>query len=158
MQLVVVNKDACQQLAYPLCLFAQGLLTSWGANDSGQLGTGVTSDKLQHTPKLLRGSSSSKDKASGQAGSSSTNSSPVASGSGSTLRNYFVRCAAGAAFSVAVNSSGRCFTWGQVRGPLSHGVQCSTSLKTLKSRAVLLHERPSRPVCMHRHPLPGYTL
>jgi hypothetical protein len=38
------------------------------------------------------------------------------------LRNYFKRCAAGAAFSVAINSSGRCFTWGQVRG-VAEGLQ-----------------------------------
>jgi hypothetical protein len=109
----------------------QGLLASWGCNESGQLGLGSVNERPQHNPKLLRGSAafSSPGKSSGAGASQSppatrrtaggsggsNSSSPVAGGHGSgSTRMAFVRCAVGACNSLALSSSGRCFTFGQV--------------------------------------------
>ncbi|WIA34826.1 hypothetical protein OEZ86_013124 [Tetradesmus obliquus] len=145
--------------AHALAVTQQGLLATWGCNDSGQLGLGSVNEHIQHNPKLLRGSatasSSSPDKdnlrgaadgllagdrrkrAAGDAGgsgSSNSNSySPVAGGHGgsssSSTRMAFVRCAVGANNSLALSSSGRCFTFGQGNhGVLGvRGLSCSPS-------------------------------
>ncbi|WIA14643.1 hypothetical protein OEZ85_003147 [Tetradesmus obliquus] len=98
--------------AHALAVTQQGLLATWGCNDSGQLGLGSVNEHIQHNPKLLRGSATA---------SSSSPDKDNLRGAADGL--------SAANNSLALSSSGRCFTFGEGNhGVLGvRGLSCSPS-------------------------------